>query len=442
MLKRPSQQRLTLEERIAVVVAIAIALVVHLAIFLGGSGIGLIVGAEKKRERLMVIRQVREQTPAPEVAVRVPDPRRVQIPTGGESPPQPELPVAAHGTLPPAPKAEISPKMEEELQTATPKDEAAKPPEKGTIEQGGSSVSVVTDLPAATFTLSGPAEYSGTGTFWIRRGAPAGTYRVTFGAVEGYGMPPPQTKELPENGQVVFVGKYRRSTEVVVGSNEAAARFTVYRPDGRSLSMNQLGSAYFDDLPPGVYTTVFKEIPGHTTPPPQSRTLIIGGNLSFYGEYGQITNGTVPVAQEVERERAQATEDRPPPPMGQSSVARLQPSRRAGTGGGAGEGELDRRVQMIVKSYPPSRIEEEHDPIAYPGVIIRKSNFQQGWCQVYLVLQIDQRGEVESVAVERPQSGDRARYESLIKAVERAVRAWDYDRVRAEVHVDVRFYVE
>ena len=33
-------------------------------------------------------------------------------------------------------------------------------------------------------------------------------------------------------------------------------------------------------------------------------------------------------------------------------------------------------------------------------------------------------------------------FELLIKAVEESVRAWDYDRVKTEVHVDVRFYVE
>ncbi len=82
------------------------------------------------------------------------------------------------------------------------------------------------------------------------------------------------------------------------------------------------------------------------------------------------------------------------------------------------EGELDRRVQMVVKSYPPSGIEEDYDAIPYPEVIIRKSNFQQGWCQVYLVLKIDDGGEVERVAVERPRPGDRPRYEPLIKAVE------------------------
>mgnify|MGYP003425516874 CR=1 FL=1 len=103
---------------------------------------------------------------------------------------------------------------------------------------------------------------------------------------------------------------------------------------------------------------------------------------------------------------------------------------------------LDRRVQMIVKSYPPTQIEEDHDAIPYPGVIIRKSSFQQGWCQVYLILDVDEDGDVEKVIVQRPDPKEQPRFEALIKAVENAARRWDYDRVKAEVHVDVRFYVE
>ena len=197
MLKRPSEQRLTLEERVAVVVAIAVAVGVHLAVFLGGSGISHLAREEKKRERLMVIRRVREITPAPELAVRVPDPRRVQVaaepaPEGkaGGAPPKPEQKVSEHGTRPPPPKAGDHPEDgggPAGVAAAGGTGEAAeqKPAELKGAEVGDNSVSVVTDLPAASFTLSGPVEYRGTGTFWIRRGTPAGTYRIAFSAVDG-----------------------------------------------------------------------------------------------------------------------------------------------------------------------------------------------------------------------------------------------------------------
>ena len=436
MLKRPSDHRLTLEERVAVVVAIAVAVGVHLVVFLGGSGLSYLAREEQKRERLMVIRRVREITPAPDLAVRVPDPRRVQIPSrlepepegasGGAPPPKPALKVSEHGTLPPKP--EITPKMEEELQEALRKEEQAKAAEQQSQAQkgadiGDNSVSVVTDLPAASFTVSGPAEYRGTGTFWIRRGTPAGTYRISFSAVDGFSMPPPQTKELPEKGQIVFVGKYKRSTEIVVDSNVPVAQFTVYRPDGRPLDLSQPGRAFFDDLPPGTYTAVFKDVSGRSTPAPLSRTLAAGGKLSFFGEYGEGTGG-------------RGTGGRGAGGEGTGTgTGAGDGSGTGGTGAGSGRGgkppakpapvsresELDRRVQMIVKSYPPSRIEEAYAAIPYPGVIIRKSNFQQGWCQVYLILSIGASGEVEGVSVERPKPEDRSRYEALIKAVKQYV---------------------
>ena len=370
MLKRPSEHRLTLEERVAVVVALAIALGVHLAVFLGGSGISHLARVEQKRERLIVIRQVREITPAPELAARVPDPRRMRVAAepapadkAGGAPPKSEQKVSEHGCAPP-PKAEITQKMEEELQESLRQEELAKSQEQNLAELKGSeagdnSVSVVTDLPTASFTLSGPVDYSGTGTFWIRRGTPAGTYRIAFGAVDGFGTPPPQTKELQEKGQIVFVGKYRRSTEIAVQSNKPAAVFTIFRPDGRPLEMVRPGRQNFDNLPLGNYTVVFKDVPGRLTPAPMSRTLSAGGSLSIYVEYKEASGG--PGGDEsVTRGRYAGARG-----AGQGAAGGSGSGSGSGAGSGSGSGKhsgittagpkdggLDRRVQMIVTSYP------------------------------------------------------------------------------------------
>jgi hypothetical protein len=180
-------------------------------------------------------------------------------------------------------------------------------------------------------------------------------------------------------------------------------------------------------------------VPGYAAPSPVVQALAPGAaRIVFRGEY----RSSAPVSV------ASSSGARAPVPAtrGESTGGSSGPGRPAAR---AGRGEpppqeagLDRRVQIVVKSYPPTDIEQDHDPIPYPEVIIRKSNFQQGWCQVYLIVSVDDSGEVGRIDIERPRPNDRARFEALIGRVESAVRAWDYERVKAEVHVDVRFYVE
>ncbi|MHB8834877.1 MAG: hypothetical protein ACYC9Y_04120 [Candidatus Methylomirabilia bacterium] len=430
--------QITRRERLVTVIAVLGAVVVHVVAIFGWGRIYQWTQEEQKKERLMVIRRVRDITPPRET---IPAPaREVNAPPegraggGAKSPPPPPPPdpkVKERGPDPPK-QTELSPAMEQELEEKTAE-------KKQAAEYGDNSVSVVTDLPAASFIVRGPAEYRGSGTFWIRKGAAPGRYTVTFNPVAGFTTPPVQTKDLAAKGQIVFFGKYRRSTELVVDSNHPGAEFTIYRPDGRPLDIKRPGRALLDDLPPGTYTVVFKDLPGLVTPAALSRTLGQGGKLSFYGEYGKGTAGSGAGGG-----------------RGSGGTGSGEGDGRGSGGAGSGrggkslaklaavshEGALDRRVQMIVKSYPPSRVEEDFLSIPYPEVIIRKSNFQQGWCQVYLVLTVNDRAEVESVIVERPEAADRTRFGPLIKAVESAVRSWDYDTVRAEVHVDVRFYVE
>jgi len=435
--------QITRAERLVTVIALIGALLVHLVAIFGWGRMYQWSQEEQKKERLMVIRRVRDIGPSRDT---IPPPRPRQGPAGtrgaaGEEPapaPPPDPKVREQGPEPPK-ETELSPAMEQELQEQQP--EAAKAP-----EHGENTVSIVTDLSSASFIVGGPAEYRGAGTMWVRKGAPPGRYTVTFNPVAGYATPPVQTKELVAKGQIVFVGKYRRSTELVVDSNVSGARVTIHCPGDRVIDMVCPERALLDDLLPGTCTAVFKDVPGHIAPAPISRTLAPGGKLSFFGEYQDASSrrdGEVREASAAAGERGK----------------RYGAGRESESGGGSGSGSsggksrgitasgpkdvgLDRRVQMVVTSYPRSRIEEDHDAIPYPGVIIRKSDFQQGWCQVYLILSVSDRGEVLDVVVERPRPEERPKYELLIKAVDGAVRSWDYDRVKAEVHVDVRFCVE
>jgi uncharacterized membrane protein YgcG len=329
--------------------------------------------------------------------------------------------------------------MEQDLQQQkTEQDKAA--------EYGDNSVSVVTDLPAASFIVDGPSQHRGSGTYWVRKGAPPGAYAVTFNPVAGFSTPPAQSKELVPKGQIVFVGKYRRSTEVVVESNVPSAQVTVYRPDNRPIDLSRPGRTFVDDLPLGTYTAVFKDMPALITPAPVSQALNAGGKLSFYGEYRDASGGRG-------RGSGGAGDGTGGGAGGRGTGAGGSGSGAGGRGTGRGrgaveappvpaDGGLDRRVQMVVTSYPPTGIEEGWEPIPYPEVVIRKSNYKQGVRNVYLILKIDEDGAVAQIDIQRPPPEEREQFKALTRVVEDAVRSWDYDRVKAEVHVDVRFYVE
>jgi hypothetical protein len=458
MFGNDSDRKLTRKERLAVVLAIGASLAFHLLLFAGSGGVRFWAEKEKKRERLMVIRQVRDVAPPPDL--KESSPRRPQMQahvqplppepahrgpeakSGGAAPaPPPTLKpkVSDRGIEPPKGEQELTEKMVEDVREA---EEKPKQEEKAAGELAENTLSVVTDLGVAAFTVAGPQEYRGSGTFWLRKGAPAGRYTVSFSPVAGYATPPPQSKELVMRGQIVFVGKYRKSHEIVVNANHPEAQFTIFRPDGRPLDMKVPGRALFDDLPSGNYTIVFKDLPGYVTPAPLVRNFAGGGELAFSGEYRADGKGA------GGQGTGQGT--------GSGAGSGLGASGTGGWGGGgrgSGRGDrkpvetkvdagLDRRVQMVVKSYPKTAIEENYDPIPYPTRIISRSDFQKGWCQVYLVIAVGESGEIQKISVERPKEEDRAPYEELIAAVEKAVRGWDYDKVAAEINVDVRFYVE
>ena len=73
---------------------------------------------------------------------------------------------------------------------------------KGTIE-------VYTNIESATFSISGPATYSGSGTFWSQSNVPQGTYTITYGSVSRYKSPPSETKILSAGESITFDGDYQ-----------------------------------------------------------------------------------------------------------------------------------------------------------------------------------------------------------------------------------------
>lgn len=70
------------------------------------------------------------------------------------------------------------------------------------------TISVATNLAEATFTITGPATYTGSGTSFLQANAPAGEYTISYGAVAGYTTPASEAKTLAAGGGIGFTGTY------------------------------------------------------------------------------------------------------------------------------------------------------------------------------------------------------------------------------------------
>jgi hypothetical protein len=104
----------------------------------------------------------------------------------------------------------------------TPASEARILPDNSSVSFNGvyvpnaGSISVTTDNPDATFTIEGPASYSGSGTEWLVADAPVGTYVITFGGVSGYVTPGEQTKTLQTGSSLAFTAQYVTTNKNII----------------------------------------------------------------------------------------------------------------------------------------------------------------------------------------------------------------------------------
>ncbi len=87
-----------------------------------------------------------------------------------------------------------------------------------------SKIVVTTNRADATFLVSGPATYAGSGASWSMDGAPAGDYTVTYGAVAGYKKPVAQTKTLADGGEADFSATYISFADLAARKNLVLAK--------------------------------------------------------------------------------------------------------------------------------------------------------------------------------------------------------------------------
>ena len=168
------------------------------------------------------------------------------------------------------------------------------------IETG--TVSVSTNLDEATFSLSGPASYSGGGKSWSRSGAFVGQYTITYGKVAGYITPSSQTKILTKDGSISFSGNYQimptGSIEVV--TNLEQARYTLSGPK----TYNGNGELWTESgAPVGEYTINYSNVDGYIKPPSETKILNEHTTITFSGQYEPIPTGNIEVVTNLEQAR-------------------------------------------------------------------------------------------------------------------------------------------
>jgi hypothetical protein len=97
------------------------------------------------------------------------------------------------------------------------------------------TIHVTTNLTSASFTITGPQTYTGSGTDWAVTDVPDGTYTINYNNVSGYKTPPSETKALSGGGTIEFYGEYLRLAKNIITSIESGRSTTevrVFNADG------------------------------------------------------------------------------------------------------------------------------------------------------------------------------------------------------------------
>ena len=165
---------------------------------------------------------------------------------------------------------------------------------------------VISNSAQATFTITGPATYQGTGFVWTQQGIPAGTYTVTWGTVSGCGTPLPETKTTDALGSIAFAGNYINMstpapattgtidirTNLVQSADAKNITFILTGPQTKTLPARDFTWFY---VPARTYTITYRgEIEGYDAPPPPTKILSADGSIVFQVNY-TLSQTTLPL---------------------------------------------------------------------------------------------------------------------------------------------------
>lgn len=80
---------------------------------------------------------------------------------------------------------------------------------QSSFPKGYGAINIETNLQSVEFTIKGPTEKVMKGHVVLFSPAPVGTYTISFGRIEGFVTPPPETKTLKDGATIQFYGIYK-----------------------------------------------------------------------------------------------------------------------------------------------------------------------------------------------------------------------------------------
>lgn len=126
------------------------------------------------------------------------------------------------------------------------------------------TINVTTNNAGATFTVTGPSVYAGSGTSWSQVNAPIGVYSIVFAAIGGQVTPTDTSKTLIIGGSITFTGTYVPSTgSVSFSTTPAGARIFIGDPSVDQGAIN-VTPYIVTSLVPGTYPYQLT-LPGYVT---------------------------------------------------------------------------------------------------------------------------------------------------------------------------------
>ena len=133
------------------------------------------------------------------------------------------------------------------------------------IPTGPGRITVYSNIPDSSFTVTGTKSYTGNGLCWTTFDVPNGKYTFTFNDVAGYTAPTKVGLELRPEEHLKFGANYRTAAPadtgaIIVITNLQEAKFTIKGPATYSGSGICWGQS---NVPTGQYEIVFDDVPGY-----------------------------------------------------------------------------------------------------------------------------------------------------------------------------------